>query len=262
MTDYRTLSLEYRPQGVVTVWLSRPARNNALDPQMIDELLAVLAALQVQPTLRVLLLRGRGRHFCAGADLAWMQQCVDLPYDANLQDARRLGQLMQALHEFPRPTLAVVQGAAFGAGVGLVACCDMAIGSVDALFCLSEVRIGLAPAVISPYVVQAIGARAMRRYALTAERFDGQRAVELGLLAECGPSEELDNHAARWVANLLLNSPAALAATKSLLRQVTPLDADLRARAAQCIAAIRVSAEGQVGLQAFLDKRSPTWVKP
>ncbi|WP_213881324.1 enoyl-CoA hydratase-related protein [Pseudomonas sp. dw_358] len=262
MSEFTSLHLEQTAPGVTTLWLDREARHNAFDAQMIEELLSALAQLKNDPALRVLVLRGRGRHFCAGADLAWMQQGAALPYDANLRDAERLGQLMQALHGFPTPTLAVVQGAAFGGGLGLVACCDMAIGSTSAQFCLSEVRIGLVPAVISPYVAQAIGHRALRRYGLTAERFDGEQACALGLLAECFSNDELDAAVERWLANLLLNSPAAMVQTKALLLEVSTalLDEHLRARTAKCIAEVRVSAQAQEGLQAFLEKRSPGWI--
>jgi enoyl-CoA hydratase/carnithine racemase len=182
-----------------------------------------------------LILRGRGKHFSAGADLGWMRESAKLDYQANLADAHELGELMQRLYELPQPTLAGVQGAAFGGALGLIACCDMAIGASDALFCLSEVRIGLAPAVISPFVVKAIGERATRRYALTAERFDGTRASELGLLADTYPASELDAALEQWVANLLLNSPQALKACKDLLLEVGDGDfsADLRQRGVQ-----------------------------
>ena len=161
---------------------------------------------------------------------------------------------MQRLYQLPQPTLAVVQGAAFGGALGLIACCDMAIGASDALFCLSEVRIGPAPAVISPFVVKAIGERATRRYALTAERFDGKRARELGLLAETYPASELDAALEQWVDNLLLNSPQALKACKDLLLEVGDGDfsADLRQTTEQAIARLRTSPEGQEGLSAFL----------
>ena len=197
----------------------------------------------------------------AGADLAWMQQSAELDYHTNLDDARELAELMYNLAKLKVPTLAVVQGAAFGGALGLISCCDMAIGADDAQFCLSEVRIGLAPAVISPFVVQAIGERAARRYALTAERFGGQRAREIGLLSESYPMAELEQKVDQWVDNLLLNSPAAMRASKDLLREVGhgALTPALRRYTENAIARIRVSPEGQEGLRAFLQKRSPTW---
>lgn len=261
MTDFTTVQLERDPHGIATLWLNRADKHNAFNAAVIRELNAALATVQADPAIRLLVLRGRGRHFSAGADLAWMQQSAQLDYAANLSDAHELGELMHRLYHLPQPTLAVVQGAAFGGALGLIACCDMAIGAEDALFCLSEVRIGLAPAVISPFVVKAIGERATRRYALSAERFDGRRARELGLLAECYPASELDAALEQWLANLLLNSPQALRATKHLLIEVGPaqLDDALRQLTEQTIATLRTSAEGQEGLRAFLEKRSPAW---
>lgn len=261
MTDFTTVQLEKDPRGFATLWLNRPEKNNAFNAEMIRELILALDAVGEDRSLRFLLLRGRGKHFSAGADLAWMQHAATLDYNANLGDARELAELMYNLHGLKIPTLAVVQGAAFGGAVGLASCCDMAIGSEDALFSLSEVRIGLAPAVISPFVVQAIGERAARRYALTAERFDGRRARELGLLAECFPSDELEVQVETWVANLLHNSPQAMRASKDLLREVGSgeLTPALRRYTENAIARLRVSAEGQEGLRAFLEKRQPSW---
>jgi methylglutaconyl-CoA hydratase len=261
MNDFTTIELQQGAGGIATLWLNRADKNNAFDALMIAELVQVLRCLQHDPTVRFLLLRGRGRHFCAGADLAWMQASAALDYASNLKDAHELGELMSQLYHLPFPTLAVVQGAAFGGAVGLVACCDIAIGTENALFSLSEVRIGLVPAVISPYVVQAIGERASRRYALSAERFDGARATDLGLLAEAVPAAELDAAVARWVATLSHNSPGAMRACKALLLNVGhgALSEGLRDHTEHVIASIRVSDEGQEGLNAFLGKRKPAW---
>lgn len=261
MTDFNTLQLDIAANGVATLWLNRPDKNNAFNAGMIRELILALDAVTEHGQVRFLILRGRGRHFSAGADLAWMQESARLDYNANLDDARELAELMYALYQLKVPTLAVVQGAAFGGALGLISCCDMAIGAIDAQFSLSEVRIGLAPAVISPFVVQAIGERAARRYALTAERFNGERARELGLLAECYPAEDLDQAVESWTANLLLNSPQAMRASKDLLREVGSgvLSPNLRRYTENAIARIRVSAEGQEGLNAFLAKRKPSW---
>ncbi|BCD88092.1 gamma-carboxygeranoyl-CoA hydratase [Pseudomonas solani] len=261
MTDFDTLQLEFADNGVATLWLNRPEKNNAFNAGMIRELILALEAVKAAANVRFLLLRGRGRHFSAGADLAWMQESARLDYNANLDDSRELAELMYNLFQLKVPTLAVVQGAAFGGALGLISCCDMAIGAADAQFSLSEVRIGLAPAVISPFVVQAIGERATRRYALTAERFSGERARELGLLAECYPAEELEQAVQDWTANLLLNSPQAMRVSKDLLREVGngELSPNLRRYTENAIARIRVSPEGQEGLNAFLEKRKPGW---
>ncbi len=264
MTDFNTIELHTDPRGFATLWLNRADKNNAFNAEMIRELILALDAVMADKTLRFLLLRGRGKHFSAGADLAWMQHAATLDYNANLADSRELAELMHNLYQLKIPTLAVVQGAAFGGALGLISCCDMAIGTVDAQLCLSEVRIGLAPAVISPFVVQAIGERAARRYALTAERFSGERAQELGLFAECYPADQLDKAVNTWVDNLLLNSPQAMLASKDLLREVGSgvLTPALRRYTENAIARIRVSPEGQEGLRAFLDKRKPVWQEP
>jgi methylglutaconyl-CoA hydratase len=261
MNDFDTLILERDPAGFATLWLNRPEKNNAFNAQMIRELIIAIEQVQSDASLRFVVLRGRGKHFSAGADLAWMQESANLDYNTNLGDARELGELMYNLAKLKLPTLAVVQGAAYGGALGLISCCDMAIGSDDAQFCLSEVKIGLAPAVISPFVVQAIGERHARRYALTAERFDGQRAREIGLLAECYPAAELEQHVQQWIANLLLNSPQAMRTSKELLRETAhgELSPALRRYCENAIARIRVSPEGQEGLRAFLQKREPNW---
>ena len=261
MTVFTTLELQRDSRGFTTLWLSRAEKNNAFNAQMIGELIVALDQIQADTDLRFVLLRARGKHFSAGADLAWMQQSAELDFQSNLDDAHQLAELMYRLAALPVPTLAVVQGAAFGGALGLIGCCDMAIGAHEAQFCLSEVRIGLAPAVISPFVVQAIGERAARRYALTAERFSGERARELGLLAESYPAAELDAQVIAWIDNLLLNSPQALRASKTLLREVGngALSPQLRSACENAIARLRVSPEGQEGLRAFLEKRPPQW---
>lgn len=264
MTDYQTIEIEQDSRGYATLWLNRPEKNNAFNAQMIRELTAALKSLDESPDLRFLLLRGRGKHFSAGADLAWMQESAHLDFHANLDDSQRLAELMYSLQQLRVPTLAVVQGAAYGGAVGLIACCDTAIGAQSARICLSEVRVGLIPAVISPFVVHAIGRRAARRYALTAEAFDGERARELGLFAECYAESELDAQLEQWVGQWLLNSPQALKACKELLNEVGHgmLSPALRRYTENAIARIRVSAEGQEGLKAFLEKRKPNWQHP
>lgn len=261
MTDFTTVQLEKDPRGFATLWLGRPEKNNAFNALMIRELIAALTEVQADDTLRFLLLRGRGKHFSAGADLAWMRESAALDFETNLTEAHELAELMYRLYHLKLPTLAVVQGAAFGGAVGLIACCDIAIGTVDAQLSLSEVRIGLAPAVISPFVVKAIGERATRRYALTGERFSGERAQELGLLSETYAAETLDDNLCGWIDTLLLNSPQAMRVGKDLLREVCSgtLSQALRRYTENSIARIRVSPEGQEGLEAFLQKRKSGW---
>lgn len=258
---YQEIQLERGEQGIATLWLNRPEKNNAFNAEMISELISALDAIKSDPSIRILVLRGHGKHFSAGADLGWMKASAQLDYAANLADSHELGELMHKLYHLPQPTLAVVQGAAFGGAVGLIACCDMAIGAHDTVICLSEVRIGLAPAVISPFVVKALGERAARRYALSAERFSGETAAKLGLLSESYPADGLNAATEEWLANLGLNSPQAMAATKALLIEVAAgkIDATTRAKTEQTIASLRVSPEGQEGLNAFFEKRSPSW---
>lgn len=261
--QFSTIKLERDARGYATLWLNRVDKHNAFNAEMIEELLGAIEQLHNDSQLRFLVLRGRGRHFCAGADLQWMRQSAELDYTGNLHDAEMMAELMYRLYQLPMPTLAVVQGAAFGGAIGLIACCDMAIGAEDAQLSLSEVRIGLAPAVISPFVVKAIGERASRRYAISGERFDGQRAVELGLLTESCPASELDQRLENWAATLLQNSPRAMRASKALVHEATAhrLSPELRHFTQQSIVQIRASDEGREGIQAFLEKRAPSWIK-
>lgn len=260
-SPFQTIELERSAKGFATLWLNRPEKNNAFNAEMIHELIAAIAQVQADDKLRFLLLRGRGKHFSAGADLAWMRDSANLDFEANLADAHELAEMMYRFYHLKLPTLAVVQGAAFGGAVGLIACCDMAFGAADAQLSLSEVRIGLAPAVISPFLVKAIGERATRRYAMTGERFSGERARELGLLSETYAADQLDKRADDWIDTLLLNSPQAMRASKDLLREVSSgsLSQALRRYTENSIARIRVSPEGQEGLGAFLEKRKPGW---
>ncbi|GGI90710.1 gamma-carboxygeranoyl-CoA hydratase [Halopseudomonas pertucinogena] len=261
--QFNTIQLERHPRGYATLWLNRVDKHNAFNAEMISELLGAIEQLHNDTQLRFLVLRGRGRHFCAGADLQWMRQSAELDYTGNLHDAEMMAELMYRLYQLPMPTLAVVQGAAFGGAIGLIACCDMAIGAEDAQLSLSEVRIGLAPAVISPFVVKAIGERASRRYAISGERFDGQCAVELGLLTESCPASELDQRLEHWAATLLQNSPQAMRASKALVHEATAhrLSPELRHYTQQSIVQIRASEEGREGIHAFLEKRAPSWIE-
>ncbi len=249
---------------VAVLQLNRPELHNAFGDKMIAELLCALDELSALPDLRVLLLTSSGKSFSAGADLNWMRAMAQKNFDENLQDAGELARLMQQLNDFRVPVIALVQGAAFGGAVGLVACCDMAIAAPKASFCLSEVKIGLIPAVISPYVVRAIGERASRRYFTTAEHFDAATAQNLGLvslLADDDEPQTLRAAATPLIDAILANSPAAVKAAKQLVAFVAdaPLDAATILETSRRIAAIRVSSEGQQGLTAFLDKRTPAW---
>ena len=259
MTD----ALQTHRQGAVArVRLHRPALHNAFDAELIAAMTDALTLLARDEGVRVVVLEGSGASFSAGADLNWMRGMAAAAERENRDDALALARLMRALDELPKPTIARVQGAAFGGGVGLVACCDIAIGAEDAKFGLTEARLGLLPAVISPYVIAAIGARHARRYFASAEVFDAAQARRIGLLHEVVTADGLDAAVDRQVALLLKAGPVASAQAKSLVRDVAGLrDRDaIDAANADLIARLRVSPEGQEGLSAFLDKRAAAWV--
>lgn len=250
------------PRGVASLVLNRPDVHNAFDDLMIAELIQQLDSLAADDGVKVLILKSNGKNFSAGADLNWMRSMAKKDYQQNLDDAAGLASLMHKLDTFPKPTLALVQGAAFGGAVGLVACCDIALAEANASFCLSEVKIGLIPAVISPYVMRALGERQSRRYFLTAERFNATTAESLGLVHQVINEDTLENSAEPLVQALLQNSPAAVSAAKNLLQQIynKNINNEVIAHTTQAIAEIRVSAEGQEGLSAFLEKRKPNWL--
>ncbi|MGB0572985.1 MAG: enoyl-CoA hydratase/isomerase family protein [Alphaproteobacteria bacterium] len=247
--------------GVGRITMARPEKHNAFDDGLIADLSAAFEAAGRDEAVRVVVLEGEGKSFSAGADLGWMQRMADYSDAENLEDARKLAHMVRVLNELPRPTIARVQGAAFGGGVGLVAACDITLASQAASFCLSEARLGLIPSVISPYVVEAIGARAARRYFQTAERFDAETALGLGLVQEVVPRERLDGRLDELIGILLDNGPAAMAASKDLIRRVAsgPVDDAMVEDTAQRIADIRATDEGREGVQAFLEKRRPIW---
>ncbi len=246
-------------EGVAELILNRPEKHNAFDEVMISEMIAVLEHFADNSQCQVLVLKANGKNFSAGADLNWMRKQAQMDFEQNLTDANELAKLMSVLDKFPKPTIAQVQGAAFGGALGLICCCDIAIANERASFCLSEVKLGLIPAVISPYVTRAMGQRAARRYMLTAERFNVEKALELQIVHEV--SDELDNAAAPIIATLLANSPQGMAWVKSLLSKLEDgvIDESTLAYTSERIASIRVSNEGQEGLNAFFEKRSPDW---
>lgn len=261
--EYQGLLLDIDQRGVATVTLNRPHMHNAFDAMLISQLSDVFKHLSDDDTVRVVILAANGKSFSAGADLNWMQAMVNYSYDENLADAKALAAMLSSLHRLNKPTIARVQGAAFGGAIGLIACCDIAIASKLSKFCLSEVKIGLIPATISPYVIEAIGARAAKRYFCTAEVFSARRARRLGLLSEAVTEEELDSTIESIVEPILRNSPQAVSAAKQLVFKVQnrTIDSALIDMTCEEIATIRVSPEGQEGLQAFLQKRPANWNK-
>jgi len=257
----QSYELKTSDRGITSVILNRPGQHNAFDDGMIVELIELLGKLEQDDDVRVLVLRAAGKSFSAGADLNWMRRMADYDFAQNQDDAMQLAELMRRLNCFPKPTIALVQGAAYGGGVGLIACCDIAIASPATSFCLSEVKLGLIPAVISPYVIEAIGARAARRFMLTAERFDAEQALRLGLVHEVVEDQQLDAKLDSIVDFLLAAGPVAQAAAKDLIRAVSnkPIDSELIQDCALRIARIRASNEAREGLSAFLEKRKPNW---
>ncbi|SDL65311.1 methylglutaconyl-CoA hydratase [Franzmannia pantelleriensis] len=264
-TSYSQMIIDER--GVAWLTLNRPEVHNAFDDRLIAELNAHLTHLHEAATrgeVRVVVLGSEGKHFSAGADLGWMQRMVEYDIEANLADSRKLAEMMQRLDTLPCPTVCRVQGAAFGGAVGLAACCDIVIASEQARFCLSEVKIGLSPAVISPYVQRAIGPRQMRRFALSAEEIDAATSLGLGLVHQVVGHDDLDDEIDAMLTTLLAGSPQAQRATKALLAEVArePDSDATREHSCRVISELRVSDEGQEGLASFFDKRAPCWRPP
>lgn len=249
--------------GVATVTLDRPEVHNAFDDALIADLTAELKALGEDLQVRAIVLTGGGASFSAGADLNWMRRMVAANEAENQRDARRLANLLRTLSELPCPTIARVNGNAFGGGVGLIACCDIAIGVEGAKFGLTEVRLGLVPAAISPYVIDAIGQRQARRWFLTGELFDAHTAQSIGLLHQVVAADQLDAAVAAQLRLLRNAGPVAVSEAKALVRRVAHPDPKaqrmLDEENALLIARLRVSPEGQEGITAFLDKRRPDW---
>ncbi|MEW6163721.1 MAG: enoyl-CoA hydratase/isomerase family protein [Pseudomonadota bacterium] len=263
MTTYQNILTE-TDAGVGIVTLNRPERHNAFDDLMIAELADAMERMAGDPAVRVVVVSSTGRSFCAGADLGWMQRAAGYSLEENQRDAGALAGMLLAVSECPKPVVARVQGPAYGGGVGLVAACDMAIATFDAKFALTEVRLGLIPAVIGPHVIAAIGERHARRYMLTAEAFSAAEAYRIGLIHEMVADEaSLDEAIGEWIDMLQGNGPRALAECKALIRSVSgrPLGPKVVDHTVERIAHVRVSEEGQEGLAAFLQKRKPNWTE-
>ena len=258
---FTTLEIELNNQAA-TIWMNRPDLHNAFDEILIAELTAACIALDGDADVRIVVLGGRGKSFSAGADLNWMRRAANNGIDENLNDARALAGMLRTLAEMKKPTIARVQGAALGGGMGLAAACDIAVASTKAVFATSEVKFGIIPSAISPYVLRAIGARQATRYFQTAERIDAVRAREIGLVHEVTEPEALDAKVAEIVAALLAGGPNAQAAAKDLIRAVDhqPVNHTLVEDTAHRIAHLRATPEAREGIGAFLDKRQPGWL--
>lgn len=258
---YETLEVVVE-HNVATVWMNRPDVHNAFNAQLIADITAACRALDVDDAVRVVVLAGRGKSFSAGADLNWMKAAGAASVEENLADARKLAGMLRTLAEMQKPTIARVQGAALGGGMGLASACDICIASDNAVFATSEVKFGIIPSAISPYVIRAIGERQSCRYFQTAERIGAARAREIGLAHEVAPSDELDAKVAEVVAALLQGGPKAQAAAKDLIRAVAnrPVDDAVVEDSARRIAELRATPEAKEGLDAFLAKRPAAWV--
>ena len=255
-----TLRIE-RDGPVARVFLNRPEVRNAFNDGVIAELTGTFRALAGEPGLRVVVLGGEGKAFCAGADLTWMRGMADYSWEQNRADAEALAEMLWTIYSCPIPVVGRIHGDTYAGGVGLAACCDIVVAAEGVHFCLSEAKIGLLPATIAPYVVRALGEQASRRYFVTAERFSAATAQALGFVHELVAADALDAKVNEIVAALVANGPAAVKACKRLVQDLAgrPIDEALRADTARRIADIRASEEGKEGVQAFLNKRAPGW---
>ena len=249
-------------EGVLSLSLNRPDLHNAFDDVMVDELTRALEAAGANPEVRVVVLTGNGINFSTGHDMAWLQAMAALDADRVEAQAARIGRMLHTLDTLPKPTIARVQGSAFGIGAALIACCDIACGVSGALFSFPDVRLGAVPAAVAPFVIRSLGARASRRYFVSAERFNAGKAKRLGLLHMVVEEEELDAVIRQQAGNLLANGPQAMAAAKALLQSLSGLGTSpaALALAASEAARVRTSSEGREGLAAFIEKRPPSWV--
>lgn len=259
--EYQTLSIAITDK-VATVTLNRPELRNAFNEQAIAELALAFDELGRNELVRAIVLAANGPAFCAGADLNWMKKMAGYSHDENQADAARLADMLRTIYLCPKPTIAKVQGDCYAGGMGLVAACDIVVAAEGVNFCLSEVKLGLIPATISPYVIKAMGEQAARRYFITAERFDAAAAQRMGFAHEVVPLEELDITVAAIVRGLVSNSPHAVSEAKKLVREVVgqPVSDALLDDTARRIAEIRASSEGREGVSSFLEKRKPSWL--
>ena len=262
MPILQTLELRRPTRYVAEVWLNRPDVRNAMNGMLIAELAQAFAALSQDPDVRVIVLAAHGKAFCAGADLNFMREMADFSWEQNRADAQKLADMLWQIDQCPVPIVGRVQGDCYAGGMGLASMCDVLVAVDAATFCLSEARLGLMPATISPYVVRAMGTQAARRYTVTAERFSAAEARDMGMVHVLCTPEALDETVAKLVATITANGPAASRACKQLVRDVAgqAITPELRAETARRIADIRASDEGKEGLQSFLQKRKPGWL--
>ena len=277
MSTNNTLMYTEKQNGIAEITLNRPEIRNAFDSELIQKLISAFEQAELSPAVRVILLQANGKHFSAGADLNWMRGMAKASYKENYEDAQQLARMLSTINYISKPVITKVQGAAFGGAIGLIACSDIVIASDDAKFSLSEVKLGLCPATISPYVIDAIGARAARRLFITGEVFNADKALSLELISETAPTENVGDKVTDIINSILNNGPVALKKSKELIHHISsntknktgivdsaidsPIDSPLIDYTCELIAELRVSEEGQEGLNAFLEKRTPNWIK-
>ena len=262
MSDDAPIQADFTPEGLAVVTLNRPLRHNAFNGDIVARLATIFDEIAKEDGLRAMILRAEGRSFSSGADIEWMRAAADYTYDDNLDDARALADMLRLLNELPIPTIALVHGPAYGAGVGLVSACDVAIATQSATFAFPEVRLGIVPATIAPYVVEAIGTRQARRWFLTGETISADEALRIGLVHEVVADGDALGHAGdRLVEAVWQGAPGAIAAAKDLVIAVAhePIDVETIEETAERIAERRATDEAREGLEAFLEKRKPSW---
>jgi methylglutaconyl-CoA hydratase len=259
--EYQTLIVEIKHR-IGIVWMNRPKLHNMIDETLISELIETMRTLNDDPEVRAVILAGEGDSFCAGGDLKWMQRMAGSPYEQNRADAMNFATLLHTIDTMKKPTIARVHGPVFAGGVGLVAACDMAVAAYEAEFCLSEVRLGLIPSTIGPYVIRAMGERAARRYFLSGELFTAAEAYRIGLLSDIAPLVELDGRINELLGQLIQGGPVAQELCKEWIRAVAgvPMTLDLIKESAARLANLRASQEGREGIRSFLEKRKPAWL--
>ncbi len=263
MIDTKNILIDWAREGVCQITLNRPKVKNALDDKMINELQLHLSSLTDDPKLRVLILSGSGDSFCTGADLNWMKKSVNFSREENIEDAKTFGNMLETLDKIPRPTIAKINGHSFGGGLGILSSCDFSIASRNSKFCFSEVKLGMIPAMISPYVIRSIGKKASKRLFLTGEIFDSEYAYLINLIDKVVDESNLEKEVSNLVDLLLKGAPEAQGSIKELVSLVSdkPINSVMTLLTSEKIAEKRISAEGQEGMAAFFEKRAPYWQK-
>lgn len=260
-TKYKTIEWE-RKDWVSRITLNRPEVHNAFDATMISELCDAFQKVDDDESIRIVILTGRGKSFCSGADLKWLKEIIHYTFEQNLEESLQLAEILHQIYMLPKPIVAMVNGTAIGGGTGLLSACDIAVASEEAKFGLSEVKIGLVPAAISPYVIRKIGESKAREYFLTGKRISASKALEIGLINEVVPPDRLEKHVEELVGSLLTSGPEAMASCKELIFNVPRMSIEeAKMYTAKMIANLRVSDEGQEGMAAYFEKRKPKWVK-